>query len=156
MTYKHVQTIRSVGLDRVERTYHYHRKAKMRFESEPGTAAFAEEYARIESGALTPKRAQRSAEYVYFLQALIGGPVKIGKAADPTARLEYFQRAYPYHLQILGVIAGGADHLERELHRRFAASRLLGEWFEPTDELINFIRESAPRFDDENDAGTGL
>lgn len=75
---------------------------------------------------------------VYFIQCGDGGPVKIGKANDVEKRLTLLQIGSPYSLTLLGIMAGGRVD-ESELHRRFASSRMRGEWFAPTEELRAFI-----------------
>lgn len=77
---------------------------------------------------------------VYFIQSERGGPIKIGRAINPEQRLKQCQTGSPERLVLLAVISGGRD-LERSLHARFAASRLRGEWFKPTPELIALIGE---------------
>ena len=141
MTYKHVQTIRSV-VGGVETVYRYHRKAKVRLISEPGTDAFAEEYARIE-GELVPQQKQRPTQYVYFIRSDECGPVKIGKAIDPILRLRKLRPLCPYPVRIVGVIPDPEDTLERELHKKFSYARLHGEWFRPDMALLAYIEEHA-------------
>lgn len=71
---------------------------------------------------------------IYFIQADIGGPIKIGYAGDVANRLRELQCGSPFPLVLLRVENGTlAD--EKRLHRHFAATRLHGEWFEPTPEL---------------------
>jgi hypothetical protein len=72
---------------------------------------------------------------VYFIQGVDGGPIKIGKANFPERRLYDLQASSPVRLRILATVAGGMRR-EYELHRQFKASRLHGEWFEPTPELL--------------------
>ena len=77
--------------------------------------------------------------FVYFIQSVNGGPIKIGTAKRPDRRLFFLQTANPYPLIIIGVAAGGRI-AETTLHRRFGASRIgSSEWFEPTDDLIALI-----------------
>jgi excisionase family DNA binding protein len=76
---------------------------------------------------------------VYFIQAVDGGPIKIGYAANPENRLAEIQRMSPTPLQILTVIEGGRIH-ESQVHRHFAHLRKYGEWFEPTGDLLTFIQ----------------
>lgn len=83
-------------------------------------------------------------QYVYFIQAVNGGPIKIGIAYSPEERLAQIQNMSPVQLRILGVRRGGAQH-EAELHKLFAASRLHGEWFEPSAELTRFIADNAKK-----------
>ena len=80
--------------------------------------------------------------WVYFVQAETGGPVKIGRSANPSARLASLQTAHPHLLRIVAKMAGGAE-VERAMHRLFAASRIRpeGEWFNPTPDLVAFIKE---------------
>jgi hypothetical protein len=76
--------------------------------------------------------------WVYFLQADGGGPVKIGRSANPQARVEELQQGSPVQLRLLAVCRGG-HRREAELHRQFAAQRLHGEWFRPGTELLAFV-----------------
>jgi hypothetical protein len=77
---------------------------------------------------------------VYFIQC--GGPrrpIKIGMARDPWARLATLQIANPYDLQLIATAV--APFLAEELlHKRFAVSRIRGEWFEPSAALLQFIK----------------
>lgn len=77
----------------------------------------------------------RGEQLVYFVQGVDGGPIKIGLAADPDERLKELQVGSPARLLVRCVLAGGSL-VERELHLQFAASRLWGEWFEPTPALM--------------------
>ena len=76
---------------------------------------------------------------VYFIQSARGVPIKIGMARDIGKRLEALQTAHPHRLLVLGVIPRGGRLVERQLHERFAAQRLLGEWFECSKELMEAI-----------------
>lgn len=82
---------------------------------------------------------------IYFLQGNDGGPVKIGRSArDPRWRLDSIQTGYPFgDLRVVGLVLGHRD-LERELHGRFDASRLRGEWFQVTADLWRFITTLPP------------
>lgn len=65
---------------------------------------------------------------VYF----VGGDrglVKIGHTTMPVCRIAAMQACSPVTLRFLAVTPGGAV-LEQQYHRRFAAHRLHGEWFE--------------------------
>lgn len=89
----------------------------------------------------------RDPRFVYFIQAVSGGPIKIGVGSDPASRLLALQPGNPEQLRIAGVIRGGGYARERDLHTRFRASRLYGEWFEPTPELLTLIESEADSFD---------
>jgi len=83
------------------------------------------------------------ARTVYFVQAIDGGPVKIGVTADVTSRLAGLQVGSPQELCILAVIPAVGRACEVELHDRFAESRLHGEWFRPTEDLMTLIADCA-------------
>ena len=81
-------------------------------------------------------RLQRQTQDVYFIQAGgPDGPIKIGISYEVARRLYSLQRSNPLPLKLLATVPGGA-RLERELHERFAAQRLHGEWFRCSDELF--------------------
>lgn len=73
-------------------------------------------------------------EYVYFIQAEHGGPVKIGHTKDLAHRLAELQSASPYPLVIRSAFLGSLQD-ETAMHQRFAAKRLHGEWFEPDEAM---------------------
>jgi hypothetical protein len=74
--------------------------------------------------------------YIYFVQALHGGPIKIGRAADPIARLGELQVGNPHRLRVchLGI---GRPTDELRMHYLFGQLRLVGEWFRPHPTLAN-------------------
>lgn len=77
---------------------------------------------------------------VYFIQCGTHGPIKIGTARDIGSRMDTLQTASPYLLRLLTSIPG--DHaVERDMHLRFAADRLHGEWFMPSAALVAFIEQ---------------
>lgn len=69
-------------------------------------------------------------EYVYFIQAQSGGPIKIGKAKDVAKRVMILQCGNPDLLVVRRTIPfADAEAAERRLHRAFTALRIQGEWF---------------------------
>ena len=76
---------------------------------------------------------------VYFVRRTDGtGPIKIGCTANLDQRI----RALSYHAQAdLAVLATapGSFREERRLHRQFDNDRQEGEWFEPTDALLQAV-----------------
>ncbi len=67
-------------------------------------------------------------EFVYFIQPLGGGPVKIGRTTNVLRRLNTIQSNSPVPLKILRVLEGGHEQ-ESALHIKFKDDRLWGEWF---------------------------
>lgn len=79
---------------------------------------------------------------VYFIQAGSDGPIKIGFAKNPEARLRDLQPGNHRTLFLRATRPGtGAD--ERHHHERFASARLIGEWFAPVPALLSYIKEIA-------------
>jgi len=79
--------------------------------------------------------------WTYFIQATEGGPIKIGfTTRDPSHRLKDLMVGSPVPLQIVGLLPGNA---EKKLHKQFSNCRSHGEWFEPTDDLVQFINKNA-------------
>lgn len=83
----------------------------------------------------------RAGQSVYFIQAT-SGPIKIGIALDPRARLAGLQISHFEELALLAAVPGGIN-LETQLHRRFAHLRIRGEWFRDGPELRREIARLA-------------
>ena len=79
--------------------------------------------------------------HVYFIQQGRSGPIKIGRSVDVLARLRALQTGCHEELRILGVSLLGGAPLERRLHRMFAADRLSGEWFRPSQLMYEVIAD---------------
>lgn len=78
--------------------------------------------------------------FVYFIGPVSGeGPVKIGFAYSVPQRLCELQVGNPAELDIYVAILA-KKKTERELHKKFAASRVRGEWFLLTGDVIEEIR----------------
>jgi hypothetical protein len=135
------------------RTYYYFQKgrvgrycnAEVRLPA-PDSPAFAEEYA----SALAEREEREAAHGVDKSQAVVyfvgadEGPIKIGWCKNIAKRLVELQCGNPARLSVLAT-APGRSHLEAEYHRRFAAHRLHGEWFERhPDILAEIARLSSP------------
>lgn len=76
-----------------------------------------------------------------------GGPIKIGCAADPEARLLQLQTAVPHPLRLMGYVPGGVK-LERELHKKYAHLHMRGEWFRATLEFEGELYEMIFDYED--------
>lgn len=82
---------------------------------------------------------------VYFIQAKIGGPVKIGFAVSISHRLASLQTASAEELVVVGGFPATMDD-ERFLHRHFEKHWARGEWFEPNSELQRLIGSTQGEF----------
>jgi DNA-binding transcriptional regulator YiaG len=80
---------------------------------------------------------------VYFIQAGDDGLIKIGYAEDVVQRFGKMKVDSPLPLTILTVEDGSVER-EAELHKRFSKSRERGEWFRPTDDLLDHIGTLPP------------
>lgn len=79
---------------------------------------------------------------IYFLKSETG-PIKIGSVKSKVGllmRLRALSVSNPHNLQLLAVMHGNVV-IERRLHNRFSKSRLKGEWFQATPDLLHFIDE---------------
>lgn len=79
-----------------------------------------------------------SASDLYFMLNPGLGIIKIGIAGDVQQRRATLECACGVPLEVLAVVPGG-ERLEKPLHEAFMPSRLIGEWFAPTDELLALI-----------------
>lgn len=78
---------------------------------------------------------------VYFIECGENGPIKIGHAVHPMARLENLQIGCPYELRLIRTLAGGR-YREFRIHTKFKAIRIRGEWFQRTPELLQWIEQA--------------
>lgn len=102
------------------------------------------EQARVERGFVqresTGPKPPAPPQIIYAVQCGADGPIKIGICLVDRleSRLKNLQTACPYELRTLGTRAGTRSY-EMELHRRFQAAHLRGEWFHPVKEIIEFV-----------------
>ena len=81
---------------------------------------------------------------VYFLHDAAGGFVKIGfTAGEVSARVKDLQVASAHELVLFGSIDGD-ESIEFELHERFKAHRVRGEWFRASPEVLAAITLMLP------------
>lgn len=95
---------------------------------------------RAGGAAATVEAPREPLGFVYFIQRGERGDIKIGYSDKPGRRLSALQTGSPEPLHLLATLPGDMA-LERELHRRFAAHRLNGEWFRPAAEIFTFVAE---------------
>lgn len=78
--------------------------------------------------------------YVYFVRAE-NGLIKIGfSLRHPSKRLKDLQGASPEKLELIGFFEGSVKD-ESATHRKFEKCRSHCEWFKPSKELSQFIKE---------------
>jgi hypothetical protein len=76
---------------------------------------------------------------IYAIQAGESGPIKIGKAKNPSWRIKELQTGQHENLRILAV-ADIPDHNEQWMHNFLAEHRIRGEWFADNDDVRHGIR----------------
>lgn len=82
---------------------------------------------------------------VYFIRAGEDGPIKIGfTTGSINRRIAMLQTGNPQRLELVGIVDGGDIEDERLLHMRFNETRLVGEWFAPSDALLSHIAQHPP------------
>lgn len=87
---------------------------------------------------------------VYFVQEGEDGPVKIGFTSSHIARRIYtLQSGNPRSLRLIGRFPA-VPMVETRLHGMFSRTRIRGEWFEPSQELL-VLAETADRVREANE-----
>lgn len=76
--------------------------------------------------------------WVYFVQAGEGGPIKIGKAMNPSQRIGNLQVGNPHEVKLLHCLPD-TGCTEGRIQGIFEESHLRGEWYNPTPDLLEFI-----------------
>ena len=88
---------------------------------------------------------------VYFVQDMRKSLIKIGYSNKVSARLQVLRSQFGL-VRLLATTEGMAER-ERELHKRFHADRVKGEWFDMSDDLCCFISRLNPRLRLLSDSG---
>jgi hypothetical protein len=79
---------------------------------------------------------------VYVILAKETGRIKIGHTeGEPVERLRNLQTGSSEALELL-VVMEGTRATEAALHRQLRSSRLRGEWFNPTEEVLAALGEA--------------
>lgn len=81
------------------------------------------------------------AGYIYFMKRE-NGDIKIGYSIDVITRRSAVSTQQASKVDLLGAIRGTRQD-ERDFHLRYAETRVDGEWFTPSKELIDFIKANA-------------
>ena len=88
-----------------------------------------------------PSMPWQAAKRVYFMRAA-SGAIKIGTAYNPKSRRRSIQAAMPEAVELLTDFEGGFER-EGYLHGVFAAERIRGEWFAPSERLLALVARVA-------------
>jgi hypothetical protein len=80
-------------------------------------------------------------DFVYFAISEEGQKIKIGKSANPAARIAALRCSSPVDIRLIGAIPGNMA-IEKLIHAHFANERSQGEWFRSTERLIGFIEQA--------------
>lgn len=83
--------------------------------------------------------------FVYFIQGESGGAIKIGYTQDVKARLKSLQTGHPDVLVLLACFPGNQSD-ERDLHEKFDAFRLRGEWFKPSEFVLREVESKKEKY----------
>lgn len=80
--------------------------------------------------------------YLYAAYMKIPGfpftPIKVGFTTDPKRRKGDYRHG-PFPIEMIGFWEGDKED-EKEFHRDYAEFRIKGEWFIPTEELMEGIQ----------------
>jgi hypothetical protein len=107
-----------------------------------GCAENQRELAEVALADYARGRAPDKTYYVYFLSAKSENfPVKIGITETRAGRFRSIQSALPFEVEVIGMVPVKDPIFERRLHRQFAGSRLQGEWFTRSPELLAAIEK---------------
>jgi hypothetical protein len=85
---------------------------------------------------------EKPRECVYFIQHIYSEKIKIGKTVMMNSRFNRINMANGGDTKLLLIIDGYTSK-ETELHRRFIKYRCCGEWFEPAQEILDYIEENS-------------
>jgi excisionase family DNA binding protein len=87
---------------------------------------------------VTDPKWRREGGFIYFIQPVDGGLIKIGRARCPGTRIADIGRMCPIPLRLLRLLHGGCN-LEKEIHHYFRDERQHGEWFDPSERLLRWM-----------------
>jgi hypothetical protein len=76
---------------------------------------------------------------IYYIACTATHRVKIGyTSGEPEVRLKQLQTGSASSLRLIACHPGSSTD-EREIHARLAASRVRGEWFETSEDVLSYI-----------------
>lgn len=91
----------------------------------------------------SPRAPKKRKGYVYLVKS-VSGHYKIGRTVDPQSRAKTFGVKLPFEVEFQCLIeTDDYEALELELHDRFEAQRVNGEWFNLSAEDVDYIKSLA-------------
>lgn len=75
---------------------------------------------------------------IYFIQAGLNGPIKIGVTTNLKQRIKDLQTSNPEKLYLIAAIYEHPE-LELYLHKQFKKYHIRGEWFEPGPDIFGYL-----------------
>lgn len=86
-------------------------------------------------------RPETDPQYViYFVKDNLSNRVKIGITSDLHVRLSSLKAKHGGQLELIGLLPGDRD-TEKTLHLRFAEFHIGNEWFTPSEEIAQFVKD---------------
>lgn len=102
---------------------------------------------RIMESPLPPlPRSDGKTPYIYFLQRDYDGLIKIGFSTVPDHRCSVIAYNHACRVELLHWCPGGRA-LERHYHEMFADEWVTGEWFSPSERLMDCIYRWRKQFE---------
>ncbi len=86
------------------------------------------------------KRGEKYTGYVYFIEAIGLGQIKIGFSPEPEKLLSELWSSSPCELRLLGKIPGDEEEL-KEIHSALEDLHFKGEWFFSTNKVRELIKK---------------
>ena len=81
----------------------------------------------------------RSNGHIYFIQGKLTRLIKIGHSLTPSIRLKELQANSPDILELIATVPGKRSD-ELHIHQQLINHRLHAEWFAPTEEVLERIK----------------
>lgn len=99
---------------------------------------WAEEYLSPER--VSARKQSNKSGYVYLIRSQ-DGYFKIGHTSDPDNRMKTFSVKLPFDVEYVCLIwSGDRFELERSLHDLYKSKHVNGEWFNLSDEDVNYLK----------------
>ena len=78
---------------------------------------------------------------IYFIRGKESGNIKIGFSIHPDKRKANLQTAHYEELEFIGIMDGSLED-EANIKKKFSQFNIRGEWFYPSQEIIDFAKEN--------------